>query len=120
MRMGYDCTSIDQNTAGAKHDCASCGLSCPTRVKQSAVITWIRDASDHGCRFIKGLSVSQITHQKNKADGIVGIKDGVQVRISASKVVVSCGSIQTPILLKKSGFAGLNQNVGQNFKVQAY
>ena len=117
-RLGYDCSTIDQNTAGQKHNCGSCGLSCPSRVKQSAVITWIKDASTTGCRFIKGFNVSQILHTNNIVYGAVGIKDGAELTIKAFKVIVSCGSMNTPNILKKSTFVGLNSHVGKNLKVK--
>ena len=116
-KLGYDCSTIDQNTAGIEHNCATCGLACPSRVKQSAVITWIKDAAENCCRFMKNFQVSEIVHKNNVASGIVGIQDGVLVKITAEKVVVSCGSVQTPILLQKSQFTYLNPHVGKNLKV---
>jgi choline dehydrogenase-like flavoprotein len=116
-RLGYDCQKVYQNTANNEHNCATCGLGCPTRQKQSTIVTWLKDAADHGCRFLEGAHVESITHSKNVASGVIASKEGVKIQIKSKKVVASCGSMQTPALLMRSKFKSLNSHVGKNLRL---
>lgn len=122
-KLGWHAKACPQNTNGAEHYCGRCHHGCGAGEKQSPGVCWLPAASRSGARFIEGMSVSRVVFDKksrsNKAIGIVGKwtsrdKDGglqtpeserIQrtVKVTAKKVIVSCGALQSPLLLMRSG-----------------
>ncbi|KAJ3220663.1 hypothetical protein HK099_004112 [Clydaea vesicula] len=118
-KLGYHYEDIPQNTAGSSHKCGSCIYGCSTGEKQSAVLTWLKDAQQNGVKFIKNCTVTKIITKKGKASGVVCFfdKDGKKKKlfIKSPIVVVSGGSFNTPALLLKSGLH--NKHIGQNLRL---
>ncbi|MBD0338560.1 MAG: GMC family oxidoreductase [Thermoleophilia bacterium] len=98
-RMPRDVVGCDQGRV-----CGYCGYGCRLGAKQSADRTWLVDAAAHGARIVVGARVERIF------PGPVVEAGAVTVR--AQKVVVACGAIHTPALLRRSGLG--NRWVGRN------
>ncbi|KAI0526511.1 long chain fatty alcohol oxidase [Xylaria bambusicola] len=131
-KLGWHAKACPQNTNGAEHYCGNCYHGCGSGEKQGPAVSWLPAASRAGARFVEGLEVSRILFDKkrgsNRAVGIVGKwtsrdKDGglqgpeserVQrsIKVKAKKVIVSCGSLQSPLLLMRSGLK--NKQIGRN------
>ncbi len=87
------------------------GFSCygdAFGIKQGAVQTFLRDAVEHGARLLPNTDVDKITIEQGVATGAearVRRADGSTSRliIKAKRVVISAGSLHTPVLLMKSG-----------------
>ncbi|KAI1306359.1 long chain fatty alcohol oxidase [Xylaria venustula] len=131
-KLGWHAKACPQNTNGAEHYCGRCYHGCSASEKQGPAVCWLPAASRAGARFIEGMHVSRVLFDEKssskKAVGIVGKwtsrdEDGglqtpdskrIQrnIMIKAKKVIVSCGTLQSPLLLMRSGLK--NQQIGKN------
>ena len=97
-------------------ECGYCGLGCRVGAKQSVVKTWLSDAAAGGARTIIRTRVHQVLTEGGAARGIEGrTVEGHAVRIRARAVIVACGAIHTPALLRRSGLS--NPNIGRHLKL---
>lgn len=114
---------MPQNTGGTEHYCGSCSLGCHEAGKQGPVVTWLPDAAKNGATFAEGFKVEKVLFEnikgqktaigvkgvwtsRNSAGGVDGpISDRTvrKVVIKAKKVIVSCGTLWSPIILQNSG-----------------
>ena len=129
-KLGYSHKVVPQNTSGQKHYCGYCTLGCGSVEKQGPVVSFLPDASRAGARFIEGFEADKIlmkkVNGKKIATGVMGHwtsrdgKGGVdgndrttrEVIINAKRVIVSAGTLQSPLLLLRSGLA--NPQIGRN------
>ncbi|CAG8542240.1 5527_t:CDS:2 [Diversispora eburnea] len=113
-RLNYHYADVPQNTAGAEHQDGWCLFGCRYGEKQGSLITWLRDARDNGAKFVQDCYVKKVLIKDKKAVGVeatVG-SDKRKLIVHSKKVIVSCGSVHSPALLKRSGLR--NKNVGKN------
>ncbi len=117
-RLGYAGKDVPQNTAGKGHLCGYCGSGCASATKQGPANRWLVDAKEEGAEFVEGCDVREITFEGKKAMGVKGVwtsKDRSftrEVVIKASRVIVSCGTLNSPLLLMRSGIT--NAQLGRN------
>ncbi|KAI1143819.1 long-chain fatty alcohol dehydrogenase [Hypoxylon sp. FL0543] len=130
-KLGLTAKPCPQNTGGAEHYC-HCALGCGSGEKQGPSVSWLPAAGKAGAKFIEGFNVSKVlfdeTRGPKQAVGVIGTwtsrdKDGNvhtpesdriqrQLRIRAKKVIVACGTLNSPLLLMRSGLK--NPHIGQN------
>ena len=80
------------------------------------VKTWLADAHAAGARLIVRTRVARVVLEGGAARGIVGrTVEGHQLTVRSRAVVVACGAIHTPALLKRSGLQ--NPNIGRHLKL---
>jgi len=120
-RLGYHAEPTPQISAGQDHPCGHCHLGCGSRRKRGTNVTWLPAAADAGARFIEGMQ-AELTFDdgpEKRASGIRGTwvaRDGDggvsgpldrrrtrEVVVKAKKVIVSCGSLWSPLVLMKGG-----------------
>lgn len=78
--------------------------------------SWLRDAAEHGAKFLEKTKVHRVLIEKGKAVGVeCTINFGRTIKIKADKVVVSAGSLQSPGVLLRSGLK--NKNIGRNLRL---
>jgi choline dehydrogenase-like flavoprotein len=88
------------------------GYGDPSGSKQSTLKTYLQDAFDAGADIIVNTSARRIRIADGKAAGIEALYTDPdtgrtsEVTINASKVVVACGSLESPALLLRSGIGG--------------
>ncbi|GAW25729.1 putative long chain fatty alcohol oxidase [Rosellinia necatrix] len=131
-KLGWHAKACPQNTGGAEHYCGRCHHGCGAGEKQGPAVCWLPAASRAGARFIEGMEVSKVLFDKkdrsSRAIGIVGrwtSRDdggGLQkpasertqrtIVVKAKEVIVSCGTLQSPLLLMRSGLK--NNQIGKN------
>lgn len=128
-KLGYSAKVVPQNTGGVQHYCGYCTLGCGAGEKQGPMVSFLPDAAKAGAKFIEGFEADEILFEKaggNKvATGIKGRwrpRDGIQgfngngitreVVIQAKRVIVSGGTLQSPLLLLRSGLS--NPQIGKN------
>ena len=108
---------IDAMPRGVRHcaqgkECGYCGLGCRVGAKQSVVKTWLADAHSAGTRLVVRAKVRRVLVEGGAARGIAGqTADGRQLTVRSRAVIVACGAIHTPALLKRSGLQ--NPNIGK-------
>ena len=129
-KLGYSNKVVPQNTGGNQHYCGYCTLGCGAAEKQGPVVSFLPDAERAGAQFIEGFEASKILFEnvegKQTATGVEGIwlsrdsKGGVSgtdrtsrpIIIKAKRVIVACGTLQSPLLLMRSGLK--NPQIGRN------
>jgi choline dehydrogenase-like flavoprotein len=94
------------------------GAQCGS--KQSADRTWLADAQAHGGRFLTFTRATRVLAEGGRATGVEAVWQtpdgrGAQVTVKAPRVVVACGSLESPALLLRSGIGG--PAVGHNLRL---
>jgi GMC oxidoreductase len=122
-KLGYSYKAAPQNTGGKEHFCGHCALGCGSAQKQGPAVSWLPDAAKAGAKFIEGFEVDHVIFKEiagarvavgvkgtwtsrnsmGGVDGPVCEKVTRQVTIKAKRVIVSAGSLWSPIILQKSG-----------------
>ena len=122
-RLGYAAHDVPQNTGGKAHLCGYCGSGCASTTKQGPANRWLPDAAECGAEFMEGCEVKQVEFEtssdgRRRAVGVSGTwtsNDRTihrQMRVKAKRVIVACGTLQSPLLLMRSGIK--NQHLGRN------
>ncbi|KAI9764906.1 MAG: hypothetical protein M1840_007931 [Geoglossum simile] len=129
-RLGYHAYTVPQNTGGKKHHDGYCSLGCRSCEKQGPINSWLPDAARVGAKMIEGLKIEEIIFEYQEGVKVaVGVKgrwtsrdangglEGKErivrdVIVRAKRVVLSAGTLWSPILLQKSGVK--NSSVGRN------
>ncbi len=129
-KLGYSQKAVPQNTGGKKHYCGYCTLGCGAAEKQGPVVSFLPDAQRAGAQFMEGLQVETVLFENiNGKKTAVGVKGSWKSRdsfggikchdrttheiiIKAKRVIVSAGSLESPLLLLRSGLK--NPQIGRN------
>jgi long-chain-alcohol oxidase len=118
VKLGWHIDAMPRgvrNCAQGK-ECGYCGLGCRVGAKQSVVKTWLSDAHQQGARLITGTKVSRVLIEGGAAKGIAGVTDdGHHVTVRSKAVIVACGALHTPALLRRSGLS--NPNIGKHLRL---
>jgi len=117
--QGWPVEAIPRNVADCLEglECGYCTYGCRHGAKQSTAATYLRDAAAAGARLVPHCTVERIVVENGRATGVRGTVRGPDGRahaltVRARAVVVACGAIWTPVLLRRSGLA--NPRIGQN------
>ncbi|PWY89889.1 long-chain fatty alcohol dehydrogenase [Aspergillus heteromorphus CBS 117.55] len=129
-RLGYAAKAVPQNTGGNEHYCGYCTLGCHSAGKKGPTETFLADAATAGAVFMEGFRADRVifaeTEGGKAASGVEGTwtsrdsylgETGLgavkrKVIIKAQQVVVSCGTLQSPLLLLRSGLR--NPHIGRH------
>ncbi|KAF2735655.1 long-chain fatty alcohol dehydrogenase [Polyplosphaeria fusca] len=132
-RLGYTHKAVPQNTGGAQHNCGHCTFGCGSCEKQGPVVSFLPDAARAGAMFIEGFHAEKVLFSningEKVATGVRGtwisrdVNGGVageptckrEVIIKAKRVIVSAGTMQSPLLLLRSGLS--NYHIGRNLHI---
>jgi choline dehydrogenase-like flavoprotein len=108
-RLGWHVAFMPRNVAGCDQDgvCGYCPYGCRLGAKQSSDRTWLVDAQRAGARILVGTRAERIAPGPRVEAGPVTVR--------ARAVVVACGAIHTPALLRRSGLG--NTWVGRNLRL---
>ena len=122
-RLGMAAETVPQNTGGKKHWCGYCSSGCASATKNGPNNKWLPDAAANGSQFIEGFWAEKVLFEdgdggEQVAVGVKGVwtsRDRSVTRdviVKASKVIVSAGTLHSPLLLLRSGLT--NPNIGRN------
>jgi choline dehydrogenase-like flavoprotein len=132
-KLGWSHKPVPQNTGGSQHYCGFCTFGCGSCEKQGPSVSFLPDAARSGAKFIEGFHAEKIVFSnaggKKVATGLLGtwtsrdVNGGVastplvtrKVLIKAKRIVVSAGTMQSPLLLLRSGLT--NYHIGRNLYV---
>ena len=133
-KLGYAHKPVPQNTGGAQHRCGHCTFGCGSCEKQGPVISYLPDAARAGANFLEGFHAERIIFSntiggEKVATGLIGSwasrdeNGGVagtplvrrNVLLKAKRIIVSAGTMQSPLLLLRSGLT--NPQIGRNLHV---
>ena len=122
-KLGYTAKAVPQNTGGTEHYCGYCSMGCGAAQKQGPVVSFLPDAAKAGAEFIEGYRVEKVLFDesssgkkaigvkgtwtsRNSQGGVDGPESGRTVReviVKAKKVILSAGTLWSPIVLINSG-----------------
>lgn len=118
-KLGYEARTIPQNTGNSRsHNCGFCYLGCKAGIKQGSSACWFKEPAEQGSLFMDKVRVVRILHHHLKAYAIEcqSLRTNAKFMIKGpKKIVVAGGSLNTPLVLKKSGFK--NKHIGVNLKL---
>ena len=88
--------------------------------KRSADRTWLADAQQHGARFLTFTRATRVLVEGGRTAGVEASWQtpdgrGARVTVRTPRVVVACGSLESPALLLRSGIGG--PAVGHNLRL---
>jgi choline dehydrogenase-like flavoprotein len=116
--MGWKVSALER---GQRHCVGTnlCAAGCPTGGKQSMSSTLVPRALAKGARLISQTRVERLTRRRTRVTGAIATATDAAGRtrrltISANSVFVCAGTMQTPVLLARSG---LGHNAGRRFQL---
>jgi choline dehydrogenase-like flavoprotein len=121
--LGWSFETIIRNTDPGSYTpemAGFLGFGDQSGSKRSADRTWLADAQEHGARFLTFTRAVRVLAESGQASGVEAVwqtPDGrsAQVIVRAPRVVVACGSLESPALLLRSGIGG--PAVGHNLRL---
>uniref|UniRef100_A0A7S4KQ91 Long-chain-alcohol oxidase n=1 Tax=Paramoeba aestuarina TaxID=180227 RepID=A0A7S4KQ91_9EUKA len=115
-RLGMQYMRAAQNVVG-DHNCGWCSLGCRFTEKQSTTATYLKTAAEQGkVDFLVETTALRVTHKHRKVTGVeVRDKDGEVYTVPVKVAVASCGALQTPLLLRRSGLK--HPAIGKNLRI---
>lgn len=95
-----------------------CPTGCPTSAKQHMAITYVAKAWNAGATTFTQCKADRITVQGGRASGVEACtKAGGRLIVEAPLVVISGGTIQTPLLLMRQGLCRESGQLGRNLTI---
>ena len=96
-----------------------CHLGCPTDAKRSTNVSYVPKALECGAVIATGVEATRVLFEHGRAVGVEGKILGAdrKVRVRAKAVVLSCGSLITPVFLMRQGLMGDNPMLGRNLTI---
>src|SRR5256885_7871379 len=109
-KLGWDVDTTRRNVRQCLRT-GYCGMGCPVDAKQSAALTYLPDAIAKGAMVHADCRARRIEWKGKRAQAVIGevLHPGTQeqtgrtVRVEPRAVVVSCGALNSPALLLRSG-----------------
>ncbi len=108
-KLGIAMKSMRRNTEGCR-GVGRCNFGCPHKAKLSVDISFLPEACDLGARIFSDALVERIDITGGRANGVRGRfldprtgEPTIPFEVRAKIVVVACGSLHTPLLLRRSG-----------------
>jgi choline dehydrogenase-like flavoprotein len=121
-KLGWHVDVIPRNVTDCPEglECGYCGYGCRHGAKNDNTRTYLADAAAAGARLVVDCEVERITSGRARATGVVARvrrSNGqtYNVTVRANSVVVACGAVHTPALLRRSGLS--NANIGRNLRL---
>lgn len=119
-KLGHPLKSLTRNTKGCR-GCGRCNFGCPEQAKMSVDLTYLPRLLAAGGEVWSDCLVQRVVHDRGRARGVRGRllngphrTRGDRFEVHAKVVVVACGGLYTPLLLKSSGLAPYGSQVGRN------
>ena len=120
--LGWHVDAIPRNVTDCKEglECGFCGYGCRHGAKNSTARTYLADAVAGGARLVVRCTVERVLVERGRASGVVASvrgADGQEYRLTVRSrtVVVGCGAVHTPALLRRSGLR--NRAIGRGLRL---
>ncbi len=119
-KLGWSVKPFQRNI----RDCAltgHCLSGCKTERKQSMLVSYLPWAVAHGARIFSDTRVTGILSDNGRATGVRAQVTGIdgepvaEMTVTAPRVVLAAGAVQTPLLLLRSELANGSDQVGRHF-----
>jgi choline dehydrogenase-like flavoprotein len=115
--LGWSGDFIYRNVRGCVGS-GVCAFGCPTGAKQHVGITYVPRAWAAGATTYTGARARRLELDGGRARGVVArTRGGGTLRVQAGVVVVSCGALHTPLLLRANRVGGESGQLGRNLTI---
>ncbi len=94
-----------------------CCFGCPTDAKRSTNVSYVPRALSRGAQLLTGFKVTKVLTEGERAVGVEGVAGGKTLTVRAKVVVLSCGTLHTPLMLLNNGLANTSGMVGKNLSI---
>lgn len=119
--LGWKAGPVAQNTSGREHRCGRCIFGCGLGEKNGPATSWLPAAAESGAEFMEGFKVEKVVFGDDgvTATGVEGewLSRGPggdvnspkeertrrRIRVKAKRVIVSAGTLMSPLVLMRSG-----------------
>ena len=109
--LGWKVGAMHRNVKGCMNT-GYCGLGCPVDAKQSGFVTVLPEAVAGGMRLLTNVAADRFVMEQGRITRVEGrvvlpgesIATGPAITVRAKIFVSSCGAINGPALLLRSGF----------------
>ena len=114
-KLGWHFSTVIRNAEVDKYSFETAGhlgFGDASGAKLSGEKTWLRDAFEHGAQFLVRTRAQKVIVEGGAAAGVEAVYMGDDlsehraVTVRAPIVVVACGALESPALLKRSGLGG--------------
>ncbi len=108
--LGITMKSLRRNTKDCR-GASRCTFGCPNGAKMSVDVSYLPGAMQKGARLYSDARVKKLDIAGGRVRGVKGVfrnEEGndVSFELRAKVVVLACGSLHTPLLLKDAGIGG--------------
>ncbi len=117
--LGYSHHPLARNAPGCDGQ-GLCCFGCPTDAKRSTNVSYVPRALAAGAQLVTRLKVDRVKVEGGRAVGVEAVAVGAtpkRVTVKAKVVVLSCGSLGTPLVLLRQGLANGSGQVGRNLSI---
>lgn len=118
-KLGYEPQLLHRNVKRCMKT-GYCGLGCPVNAKQAMHLTYLPDAMAAGADIYSSCRVQKLVSDGRRITEVQAtVMDAGyeatprRVTVRPGKVVVSCGAINSPVLLMRSGLTDTSGRVGK-------
>lgn len=118
--LGYECEPIRRNEINCS-GCAVCMMGCPDGSRQSTDISLIPQAVKLGATVYSSCKAVEVIRYGNRVTAVKGRfvtqegnDTGFGIEVSCKVLVLSAGTMENPVFLKRTGLEGPSGWVGKN------
>jgi long-chain-alcohol oxidase len=106
--LGWHVDDVPRDVIGCPQDdfCGHCTMGCRRGAVRSVTRTWLEDAYRAGARIVVNAEVLRVLVEQGRAVGVEARVAGASLTVRARAVVLACGGLYTPALLRRSGADG--------------
>ena len=113
--LGWSGRFLDRNAVGCRGS-GVCAFGCPTGAKQHTGLAYMNAAHAAGATTYTCARARRVTFRQGRATGVEATtRGGGRVIVAADTVVVTAGTMYTPLLLAASGITG--PQLGRNLSI---
>jgi choline dehydrogenase-like flavoprotein len=115
--LGWSGDFISRNARGCVGS-GVCAFGCPTAAKQHTGATYVPRAWEAGAVTYSSTRAQRIELESGRARGVTArTAGGGTLRVNADRVVIACGAIHTPLLLRRNRLGGSSGELGKNLAI---
>lgn len=116
-RLGLSGGYLRRNARGCVGS-GVCAFGCPAGAKQHTGVTFVPRAWDAGAVLHTGARVRELVRRGDRISEVVATTaGGGTLRVRAGVVVLACGAVGTPMLLRRNGLGTASGQLGRNLSI---
>jgi choline dehydrogenase-like flavoprotein len=115
--LGWSGDYIFRNARGCVGS-GVCAFGCPTSAKQHTGLTYVPKAWEAGATTFSGTRARRLMVERGRVLGVEALTaGGGRLRVQCETVVVACGAIHTPLLLRRNRIGARSGQLGENLAI---